>query len=163
MTSDSERLDWIRLARTHGIGPVSFFQLIRRYGSASAALDALPDLSARSRKGRPLQPPEGHPVEQELDAANRYGARLVLSSEPDYPPLLDDLEPPPPVLTLLGRADLVSRPTVAIVGARNASAAGRKITRDMAAGLGRNGFTIVSGLALGIDGEAHAASKCDGH
>ena len=158
MTSDSERLDWIRLARTHGIGPVSFFQLIRRYGSASAALDALPDLSARSRKGRPLQPPERHLVEQELNAANRYGARLVLSSEPDYPPLLNDLEPPPPVLTLLGRADLASRPTVAIVGARNASAAGRKIARDMAAELGRNGFTIVSGLALGIDGEAHAAS-----
>ena len=99
MTSDSERLDWIRLARTHGIGPVSFFQLIRRYGSASAALDALPDLSARSRKGRPLQPPERHLVEQELDAAYRYGARLVLSFEPDYPPLLNDLEPPPPVLT----------------------------------------------------------------
>ena len=89
---------------------------------------------------------------------HRYGARIVLSSEPDYPPLLRDLEPPPPVLTVLGNTGLAARPTVAIVGARNASAAGRKIARNMAAELGQNGFSIVSGLALGIDGEAHAAS-----
>ncbi len=158
MISDGERLNWIRLARTHGIGPVSFFPLIRRFGSAGAALDALPELSNRSRRARPLQPPPPEEVEQELKAAHRYGARIVLSSEPDYPPLLRDLEPPPPVLTLLGDASLAARPTVAIVGARNASAAGRKIARDMVAELGRNGFSIVSGLALGIDGEAHAAS-----
>lgn len=89
---------------------------------------------------------------------HRYGARIVLSSEPDYPPLLRYLEPPPPILTVLGNTGLAARPTVAIVGARNASAAGRKIARNMAAELGQNGFSIVSGLALGIDGEAHAAS-----
>ncbi|HAE28691.1 MULTISPECIES: DNA-processing protein DprA [Hyphomonas] len=158
MMSDGERLNWIRLARTHGIGPVSFFQLLRRFGSAGAALDALPELSKRSRRARPLQPPPPEQVEQELKAVHRYGARIVLSSEPDYPPLLRDLEPPPPVLTVLGNTGLAARPTVAIVGARNASAAGRKIARNMAAELGQNGFSIVSGLALGIDGEAHAAS-----
>lgn len=158
MISETERLNWIRLARTHGIGPVSFFQLLRRFGSAGAALEALPELSSRSRSSRRLQPPALEEVEQELKAVERYGARIVLSSEPDYPPLLTNLEPPPPVLTLLGKAELAARPTVALVGARNASAAGRKIARDMAAELGRNGFTIVSGLALGIDGEAHAAS-----
>ncbi len=158
MISETERLNWIRLARTHGIGPVSFFQLLRRFGSAGAALEALPELSNRSRSSRRLQPPAPEEVEQELKAVERYGARIVLSSEPDYPPLLTNLEPPPPVLTLLGKAELATRPTVALVGARNASAAGRKIARDMAAELGRNGFTIVSGLALGIDGEAHAAS-----
>lgn len=158
MISGTERLNWICLARTHGIGPVSFFQLLRRFGSAGAALEALPELSNRSRSSRRLQPPTPEEVEQELKAVERYGARIVLSSEPDYPPLLTNLEPPPPVLTLLGKAEFAARPTVALVGARNASAAGRKIARDMAAELGRNGFTIVSGLALGIDGEAHAAS-----
>jgi len=162
MMPDGERLDWIRLARTHGIGPVSFFQLIRRFGSATAALEALPDLSGRSRRAQPLQPPSQEEVERELTAVQRYGARIVLSLEPDYPPLLRDLEPPPPVLTLLGKASLAARPTVAIVGARNASAAGRKIARDMAAQLGQNGFSVVSGLALGIDGEAHAASLTTG-
>ena len=162
MTEDGERLDWLRLARTNGIGPVSFFQLIQRFRSAGAALEALPELSGRSRRARPLLPPSRSEVEAELKAVQRYGARIVLSRDPDYPVLLKDLAPPPPVLTLLGKPDLAARPTVALVGARNASAAGRKIARDMAAELGRNGFTIVSGLALGIDGEAHAASLATG-
>ena len=162
MTPDGERLDWLRLARTNGIGPVSFFQLIQRYKSATAALEALPDLSGRARRSRPLQPPSRSDAEAEMKAVRRYGAEIVLSIDAEYPPLLRDLAPPPPVLTLLGKAELASRPTVAIVGARNASAAGRKIARDMAAELGRNGFTVVSGLALGIDGEAHAASLATG-
>ncbi|HRX73667.1 MAG TPA: DNA-processing protein DprA [Hyphomonas sp.] len=162
MSADGERLDWIRLARTNGIGPVSFFQLLHRFKTPTAALEALPDLSGRSRRAQPLAPPARSEVEAELKAVQRYGARIVLSTDAEYPPLLRDLGPPPPILTLLGKADLAARPTVAIVGARNASAAGRKIARDMAAELGRNGFTIVSGLALGIDGEAHAASLSTG-
>lgn len=82
----------------------------------------------------------------------------MASSEPEFPHLLRSLGPPPPVLMLLGNAALGEAPACAIVGARNASAAGRKIAREMAAGLGKTGFTIASGLALGIDGEAHAAS-----
>ncbi|KJS25849.1 MAG: DNA processing protein DprA [Hyphomonadaceae bacterium BRH_c29] len=162
MMTDGERLNWIRLARTIGIGPVSFFQLIQRFKTAGAALDALPDLANRSRRARSLEPPSVADVEAELKAVQRYGARIVLSTDTDYPPLLRDLAPPPPVLTLLGQPELAARPTVAIVGARNASAAGRKIARDMAAELGRKGFTVVSGLALGIDGEAHAASLSTG-
>jgi DNA processing protein len=140
----------------------AFFQLIQRFKTAGAALDALPDLANRSRRARPLEPPSVADVEAELKAVQRYGARIVLSTDADYPPLLRDLTPPPPVLTLLGRPELAARPIVAIVGARNASAASRKIARDMAAEPGRNGFTIVSGLALGIDGEAHAASLSTG-
>lgn len=162
MSADGERLDWIRLARTNGIGPVSFFQLINRYKSATTALEALPTLTSRSRRAQPLCSPSRSEVEAELKAVERYGARIVLSTDPDYPPLLRNLAPPPPILTLLGKPDLAVRPTVAIVGARNASAAGRRIARDMATELGRNGFTIVSGLALGIDGEAHAASLTTG-
>ncbi|MEZ5954585.1 MAG: DNA-processing protein DprA [Hyphomonas sp.] len=158
MSADAARLDWLRLARTPGIGPVSFFQLLHRYKTATSALAALPELSGRSRRAQPMAAPSRDEAAAELKATERYGARIVLSSEPDYPPLLKALGPPPPVLTLLGKADLAARPTIALVGSRNASAAGRKIARDMASELGRNGFTVVSGLALGIDGEAHAAS-----
>ncbi|MCA8902522.1 MAG: DNA-processing protein DprA [Hyphomonas sp.] len=161
MSDEAARLDWIRLARTQGIGPVSFFQLLHRYKTPTAALEALPELSGRSKRG-PLSPPTRDEAAREVKATERYGARIALSSDPDYPPLLQNLSPPPPILTLLGRAELAAKPTVAIVGARNASAAGRKIARDMATELGRNGFTVVSGLALGIDGEAHAASLSTG-
>lgn len=156
--TDAERIDWVRLARTPQIGPVTFFQLLHRYKSASAALEALPDLTRKSGKGRELVPPDVSLVQQEIAATQKYGARLIASCEPEYPPLLKALDPPPPVLAILGKAELAAQPTVAIVGARNASAAGRKMARDMAAELGKAGFVTVSGLALGIDGEAHAAS-----
>ena len=155
---DAERIDWLRLARTPNIGPVTFFQLLQRFGSASAALEGLPELTRKSGRGRDIVPPPISEVERELDGTRKHGARLLASCDPGYPPLLKALDPPPPVLTALGNPDLAAQPTVAIVGARNASAAGRKIARDVAAGLGHAGFVTVSGLALGIDGEAHAAS-----
>lgn len=156
--SDAERVDWVRLARTPNVGPVTFFQLLGRFGSAGSALEGLPDLARKSRSGRELSPPDPDLVERELEATRKYGARILASCEPDYPDLLAALDPPPPVLTALGRTELAAKPTVAIVGARNASAAGRKLARDLASDLGKAGFVIVSGLALGIDGEAHAAS-----
>ncbi|MDX1293482.1 MAG: DNA-processing protein DprA [Hyphomonas sp.] len=156
--SDAERVDWLRLARTPNIGPVTFFQLIRKFKSARAALDGLPDLAGKSRRGRELVPPTPAEIEHELELTRQHGAQVLASCEPTYPPLLKALDPPPPVLSALGNSDLAARPTVAIVGARNASAAGRKLARDISSGLGLAGFVIVSGLALGIDGEAHAAS-----
>lgn len=160
--SDAERLAWLRLSRTQNVGPVTFAQLIKRYGSAGDALAALPEIAHRAGRGRALTIPPVAEAARELDMAARYGARLVASCEPDFPALLRMLDPPPPMLTLLGRADLAGSDAVAIVGARNASAAGRKIARDMASALGKAGFVIVSGLALGIDGEAHAASLATG-
>ncbi|KCZ57257.1 hypothetical protein HY29_00605 [Hyphomonas beringensis] len=160
--TDQERLEWLRLARTPYVGPVTFFQLLHRYKSASAALEALPELTRKSRSGRELVPPAPDMVERELAATERYGARIIASCEPDYPQLLKALDPPPPVLTALGNLDLAHKPTVAIVGARNASAAGKKLARDIASDLGKAGFVTVSGLALGIDGEAHAASLQSG-
>ncbi|KCZ94007.1 DNA-processing protein DprA [Hyphomonas johnsonii] len=160
--TDTERHDWLRLARTQNVGPVTFAQLLRRYGSAGAALDALPGIAHKAGRGRAISIPAIDEVTAEIDATGRFGARLVASCEPDYPPLLRTLGPPPPVLTLLGRAALAAEPTVAIVGARNASAAGRKLARDISAGLGAAGFVTVSGLALGIDGEAHAATLATG-
>tara|TARA_R110001606_G_scaffold42277_2_gene113246 strand:- start:2436 stop:3368 length:933 start_codon:yes stop_codon:yes gene_type:complete len=155
---DSERRDWIRLARTQNIGPVTFAQLLKRFGSPAAALDALPEIARRAGRGRPIVVPTIDEIDAEIEATQRFGARIVASCEADFPPLLRTLAPPPPILTLLGRAPLAAQPTVAIVGARNASAAGRKLARDIAAGLGEAGFVTVSGLALGIDGEAHAAT-----
>lgn len=160
--TDGERLDWLRLARTQNVGPVTFAQLIGRYGDAGRALAALPEIAARAVRGKSVAIPSADSIAREIDAATKYGARIVASCEPDFPALLRALDPPPPALTLLGSAALAAQPTCAIVGARNASAAGRKIARDMAAALGKAGYTIVSGLALGIDGEAHAASLSTG-
>lgn len=155
--TDKEQFDWLRLARTPRVGPVTFAQLIARFGNATDALQALPSLAGRSRNGRP-QPPPTERIEEELKAVSDYGARLVCSIEPDYPPLLATLAPPPPVLTALGNIKLAQRPTVALVGARDASAAGRKLARDISAVLSAADFVTVSGLARGIDGEVHAAS-----
>jgi DNA processing protein len=156
--SDAERRDWVRLARTQNVGPVTFAQLLKRFGSPAAALGALPEIARRAGRRRPIVAPVIDEIDAEIEATQRYGARIVASCEADFPTLLRTLAPPPPILTLLGRAPLAAQPTVAIVGARNASAAGRKLARDIAAGVGDAGFVTVSGLALGIDGEAHAAT-----
>lgn len=153
-----ERADWLRLARTPNVGPVTFFQLLRRFGTAGAALDALPSLSRSAGRKRPLIAPSRDDIARELEATERFGACVLLASDRDFPPLLHALDPPPPVLSALGDTAMAARSCVAIVGARNASAAGRKIARDLAAGLGAAGYVVVSGLARGIDGEAHAAS-----
>ncbi len=160
--TDTERVSWLRLSRTPNIGPVTFSQLLHRYKAPDAALDALPELASRAGRKRPLLAPPLAQIEDEIAQAEDYGARLVAACEPDFPPLLRALNPPPPILTMLGRAELASQPTCAIVGARNASAAGRKMARDLAAELGQAGYVIVSGLARGIDGEAHAASLKSG-
>ncbi len=160
--TDGQRLDWLRLARTQNVGPVTFAQLMLRYGDAGRALEALPEIASRAARGKSVTIPPADSIAREIEAAAKYGARIVASCEPDFPTLLHALDPPPPALTLLGNAALAAQPSCAIVGARNASAAGRKIARDMAAELGKAGYTIVSGLALGIDGEAHAASLSTG-
>lgn len=156
--SETERRDWVRLVRTPQIGPLTFNRLIARYGNATAALEALPDIASRVAKGRRIALPPVAAIEDEIAATLRFGARLVASCEPEFPQLLAALDPPPPLLILVGNVELARPDAVAVVGARNASAAGRKIARDMAAELGRAGLVTVSGLALGIDGEAHAAS-----
>lgn len=155
--SDDQRRDWLRLARTPRVGPVTFAQLIAKFGSARDALAALPTISARRGKTA-LHPPKIADVEAEIQATTAYGARIICAAESDYPPLLKAMSPPPPVITALGNIQIAPQPTVAMVGARDASAAGRKLARDLAASLGKSGFAIVSGLARGIDGEVHAAS-----
>lgn len=156
--SDEQRLDWLRLIRSENVGPRVFRDLVTRFGGARAALAALPELSRRGgRKGR-LAVCRVEDAELELDRIGQLGAQLVALGEADYPPWLARIDYPPPLLTVKGRSELLTRPAVAIVGARNASAAGRKLAAQLAADLGAAGQVIVSGLALGIDGVAHEAA-----
>jgi len=151
--SQEEAFARIRLLRSPNVGPVSYAQLLRRFGNAQAAIEALPDLA--SRGGRDYRPAKRDRIEDEVAAARRAGARYLFHDSPDYSPLLGEIEGAPPILIVRGDASLASRPCVAIVGARNASAAAVKLARDFAAALAEAGFVVVSGLARGIDGAAH--------
>lgn len=150
--TDEERLAWLRLARTEKVGPVAFENLLGRYGSAGAVMDAMPELS---RRAGPIRVPSLDDAHRELDAGMHIGARLYCSCEQAFPHLLAALDPPPPLIWVLGDIAIAGRPTAAIVGARVASAGGQKFARGLAAQLGEAGVTVVSGLARGIDGAAH--------
>lgn len=126
--NDKERADWLRLSRTQNVGPVTFAQLIARFGTAGADLDALLELAKRAGRKRPLVAPDRNVVLRELNETEAFGARVLCACELDFPNRLTALEPPPPVLTVLGRLDR-TRPSVAIVTARNASAAGWSLSR----------------------------------
>jgi DNA processing protein len=157
---DRQRFDWLRLARTEGVGPMTFRGLINRFGGARAALEALPALSAK--RGRPVSLPPESDIEAEFRMAERLGARLVGYGEAEYPRLLREIDAPPPVLAIKGNPACLDRPMIGIVGSRNASALGRKIAGNLAADLAAAGYAIVSGLARGIDAEAHRASLTTG-
>jgi DNA processing protein len=152
---ENERLAWLRLARSGGIGPVTIRDLIGYFGSAAKALEALPDLAKRGGGARPLRLCSKADAEREIASVAKRGARLIARPEPDYPEALAALEDAPPVITVKGRAELLQGPKIALVGARNASANGRKIASDMAAGLAQSGIVVVSGMARGIDTAAH--------
>jgi DNA processing protein len=157
---DAERLAWLRLARTENVGPVTFASLIARFGSAEAALAEAPRLAARG--GRPLTLPPEDEIRREMTALSRLGGRFLMSGEAAYPRGLKALEAPPPVIAVLGHAHLLEKDMVAIVGARNASALGRRLAAMLAQDLGAASLGIVSGLARGIDAAAHEASLASG-
>ncbi|MES2906265.1 MAG: DNA-processing protein DprA [Pseudomonadota bacterium] len=155
--SDRQRLAWLRLIRSENVGPVTFRTLINRFGGAEEALDAMPQLSKRGG-ARDIRVSSHEDAEQELDAIMQAGAQLVAMGEPGYPRLLRYIDTAPPLLTILGQPLLQDSKCVAIVGSRNASAAGRRMTREIATALGNAGYVVVSGLARGIDAAAHEAS-----
>ena len=153
----SDLLDRLRLIRTPGIGPIAFRQLLIRFGSASAALDAIPDLARRGGGSAPRL----HSIaaaEREIAAVDALGARFLSIGQGLYPRNLAELENAPPLVTVRGRLELLERPMIAIVGARNASAAACRFARGLAHELGREGVAVVSGLARGIDSAAHDGS-----
>ena len=154
-------LDRLRLIRTAGIGPIAFRQLLLRFGSASEALAAIPDLARRGGGKAPSLYPISA-AEREIAAVEALGARYLSIGQGLYPRPLAELENAPPLITVKGRLDLLDRPMVAIVGARNASAAACRFARGLAHDLGRDGVSVVSGLARGIDSAAHDGSIEDG-
>ena len=153
--SDQERVAWLRLIRTERIGPTTFQQLMDRFGwNAQKVLDALPELT-RSRKA-PSPPPQSM-IEDEIAAAQKIGVRVIALCEPDYPEALADILDAPPLISVRGDMTAFLKPGIAMVGARNASAAGRRMARDIARDLSAAGYVVTSGMARGIDGEAHMA------
>ncbi len=152
---DWQRRDWLRLARTENVGPVTFASLIARFGDAGAALEELPRLAARGGSAKKFVLPPESDVVREIDDLRQAGGQLIASCEPDFPRGLAALDPPPPMISVLGHVALLKREMVAVVGARNASALGRKFASVMACDLGAAGLVVVSGLARGIDSAAH--------
>lgn len=161
MSTRAEQITWLRLSRTENVGPVTFRTLLERFGSAETALDALPSLAKRGGKGNLIPFPIGK-AKAELERLEDFGGQLLLLSDPNYPPLLKTIHDPPPVLAMLGHAQLLRQPCVAIVGARNASANGRQMARKLAMDLAAEGYTVASGLARGIDAAAHEGALQDG-
>jgi len=160
--TDEERVDWLRLSRTAQVGPITFYALLARYGSAKAAIQALPELAARAGRAKPAPVPPAGEIRREIERAERIGARYLAAHEPDYPEALAAIEDAPPVIVVGRNIGLFERPAVAIVGARNASLNGKKMAARLAAELGEAGFVVVSGLARGIDTEAHKAALAHG-
>ncbi len=152
--SFNEKREWLRLSRTPRVGPVAFSNLLERYKTAAAAIEALPTIIRR----KDAVVPSAEAVEAEMDLAERLGVKILASCEPSYPKYLAAIDPPPPIIFLKGQTEILDKPCVAIVGSRNASAIGQRFARQIACELGAAGYTIISGLARGIDASAHAGS-----
>lgn len=160
--SDNEKLCWLRLCRTESIGPLTFAKLITRFGTAEKALEGLPELAIRGGKKAPISLFPTTQAKEELEKINQYGASLILSCNPSFPPLLRETQGHPPLLTAKGDLSLLFQRCFAVVGARNASLSGKKIATDISRQLGEAGWIISSGLARGIDACAHKASLPSG-
>ena len=160
--SPTQRLDWLRLIRSENVGPRTFRMLLNHCGSAGAALKALPDLARRGGAARPVRICTREEAAGELAAAAKMGVALVALSEEEYPAQLANIDDAPPLLAVRGKPTVLNQPMIAMVGSRNASAAGVKIAEKLARDLGAAGLVVVSGLARGIDAAAHRASVATG-
>jgi DNA processing protein len=160
--SRSEKLDWLQLARCDGVGPRTFFKLLKRFGSAARAYAELPRLAAESGNPERWRRCPRQVAEAELAAIEALGAHLMAHGEPTYPQRLAEIADPPPVLMVRGDPALLAQAAVAVVGARNASGSGRTFARHLAGELAGGGIVIVSGLARGIDTAAHDGALAAG-
>ncbi|MCC5977059.1 MAG: DNA-processing protein DprA [Salinarimonas sp.] len=154
--TDEQRIDWLRLIRSENVGPRTFRALINRYGGAAKALEALPELARKGGRNAIRIAPRSQ-ILREMEAAERVGGRFLAMGEPEYPKPLHAADTAPPMICVRGDPAILQRPAVGIVGSRNASAAGLTFTGRLAGELGEAGFSIVSGLARGIDTAAHKA------
>lgn len=161
MGDNQDQFDRLRLIRSPNIGPVSYRQLIERFGNATIALDALPDLVMRGG-GKNFALADPRAIEREIAAVAAFRARYLFLDDPDYPELLTHIDNAPPVFTAKGDIKLLRRPSIAMVGARNASAGACRFARQLSYELGQSDFTVISGLARGIDTAAHTGSLDSG-
>ncbi len=159
---EGERLSWLRLIRSENVGPATFWNLLKRYGNAKDALKEIPDLARRGGLKRRIRICSTADAESEIAAADKIGARFIACIEPDYPDLLTAIDAPPPVICIRGHPVLFGKRLIALVGARNASAAGRRFAHDLAYELGQRGLVVVSGLARGIDTATHKGALSTG-
>nr|CBI80931.1 DNA processing chain A [Bartonella sp. 1-1C] len=162
MLTDQQRLNWLRLLRSENIGAVTFRNLIDHYKTAENALAMLPELSKNGGLRKPIRIATLDDAEKEMQQAEKQGIRFIGIGEPDYPPFLKVVEASPPLIAIKGDCTIFQKPSVGIVGSRNASAVGKKLTNQFAHFIGNAGFTIISGLARGIDSTAHQASLLTG-
>jgi DNA processing protein len=160
-TTEEDRLSWLRLIRSPRVGPTTFHRLMAEHGSAAAALDALPQV-AKAAGVDTYTPFTPEQAQAEIELARGKGARMLCFGTEAYPPSLAAISDAPPVLWCMGGRKPLAQPMVALVGARNASSLGTRMARMLAEGLGLAGYTIVSGLARGIDTAAHQASLKNG-
>ncbi len=160
--SEQEKLGWLRLSRTENVGPITFYRLVERYGSVGEALEALPDLSKRGGRSKPLKAPDESSVQREYDALREMGGEIVTAACDAYPIALGATDDAPPILSTFGDIKIANKNVIAIVGARNASLNGRKFAERLARELGGCEQTVVSGLARGIDTAAHKGSLSSG-
>ena len=158
LLDDAQRLDWLQLIKSENVGPATFRQLVNHYGGASSALEALPELSRRGGLRRNIKIYQRQAAERDMENADKFGARFIALGESNYPAMLQHIDSAPPLICVKGREELLTANCIAIVGARNASAVGRKIARLLANELGRNNYVIASGMARGIDTACHEAS-----
>jgi DNA processing protein len=155
--------DVLRLIRSENVGPVTFFKLLSYFGSVAKALDAIPDMSVKGGRARPIKIASAAVVKEEMDKAEAFGARILVYGHPDYPQLLHTVHDAPPVIMTLGNAKLWNRGVnIGMVGARNASANGCRFTQKTAQDLGKAGICVISGLARGIDAAAHNGALATG-
>jgi DNA processing protein len=159
--SDAEHLHWLRLLRSRRVGPATFLRLLAEHGTAEAALAALPEVARQAGEDGYAPCPEGVAL-AEITAARLAGARMLTLGAPDYPALLAEIPDAPPILWAIGDSARLAAPMTAIVGARNASSLGTRMARALAAGLGRAGQVVVSGMARGIDTAAHQGALATG-
>ncbi|MCW8916285.1 MAG: DNA-processing protein DprA [Magnetovibrio sp.] len=157
----NKTLDWLRLFRSQNVGPITFYKLLERFGSARAALDALPDL-AKSGGAKAFKVFPKTDAEREIEELSKLGGRIILRNDENYPPLLSQITDGPPVLSVLGHPHLLKKRTIAVVGARNASLNGKNFARHISADLGAAGFLVASGMARGLDAAAHEGAMESG-
>lgn len=155
--TERQKLSWLRLIRSDNVGPATFRELINNCGSAERAIEMLPELSQRGGSRRKIRIASRPEIELELEKIEKFGARLVGIGEPEYPRALRQIDGAPPLLTVKGDVELTTPPSVGIVGSRNASITGNKFATSLASDIVKAGYTVISGLARGIDAAAHRA------